>query len=626
MTVKDKFRLTLRGFRTIHELVPGYLPFSAIKAVLEALLPFISIFLSGRIITAIARKADWRELAFLVLLTVGLNFLVTLLLKLMTRIANFKGSHFWNVVDLPLDRKIQTMDYEYVEDSAVHARRDAITVKRQNIGRGLPHLYYWYFPIGIKSAFQVIFSVALAAGAFAGKPVRTNSAWDFVFSPWCTALLTALFLLSLAWDTHNQARRAKKESDAMSGGTDSIRVGNYYYRVLMDYRLGKDLKLYGMKETVQKEYRSMTEALNRMLGKWRRIAALYASLSGVNSIMMSSLMYAYVGLKALFGAFPVGNIVTYVGSLTQFTEGFGGLVELISDILLNAEDLREFFAFTDLPDQKYQGTLPVEKRAFCDGGDNDYEIEFRDVSFRYPGADAWALRHVSLRLRVGERMAVVGKNGSGKTTFIKLLCRLYDPTEGQILLNGVDIRKYQYDEYLSLFSVVFQDFSLFSFPLGQNVAASVEVEKERAAACLEKAGFGERLKTLPKGLDTCLYKDFEEDGVEISGGEAQKIALARALYKDAPFIILDEPTAALDPIAEYEVYSRFNEIVEDKTAVYISHRLSSCRFCGDIAVFDGGQIVQRGSHEELLAQRDGIYHTLWHAQAQYYTKETAAPG
>ena len=185
--------------------------------------------------------------------------------------------------------------------------------------------------------------------------------------------------------------------------------------------------------------------------------------------------------------------------------------------------------------------------------------------YRYLGAAP-----CELKFRVGERLAVVGKNGSGKTTFIKLLCRLYDPTEGEILLNGIDIRKYSYEEYLSLFSVVFQDFKLFSFELGQNVAASVEVDEERARACLEQAGFGTRLQELPKGLYTSLYKDFEEDGVEISGGEAQKIALARALYKDAPFLVLDEPTAALDPVAEYEVYTGFNRMVGNRTAVYIS--------------------------------------------------------
>ena len=247
----------------------------------------------------------------------------------------------------------------------------------------------------------------------------------------------------------------------------------------------------------------------------------------------------------------------------------------------------------------YKGSLSVEKR-----DDNEYYIEFCDVTFKYPNTDAYALRHVNLRFRVGEKLAVVG------------------PTEGEIRLNGVDIRKYDYDEYMAIFSVVFQDFQLFAYSLGQNVAASAEYDAKRAEACLREAGFEERLSSMPKGLDTSLYQDFDKNGIEISGGEAQKIAIARALYKNAPFIVLDEPTAALDPVSEYEVYRRFGEISGGKTAIYISHRLASCRFCDEILVFHEGQIVQHGAHEALLAQENGKYAELWNAQAQYYT-ETA---
>ena len=213
----------------------------------------------------------------------------------------------------------------------------------------------------------------------------------------------------------------------------------------------------------------------------------------------------------------------------------------------------------------------------------------------------------------------MGKNGAGKTTFIKLLCRLYDPTEGQILLNGIDIKLYDYREYIGLFSVVFQDFKLFSFSVGENVATSAEYDEEKATACLKQAGFEERLSTMPQGIHTNIYQ-VEDNGVEISGGEAQKIAIARALYKDAPFVILDEPTSALDPVSEYEIYRHFDQLVKDKTSIYISHRMSSCRFCDNIYVFDGGRIIQAGSHEELMQKEEGLYHQLWQAQAQYYTK------
>jgi ATP-binding cassette subfamily B protein len=324
------------------------------------------------------------------------------------------------------------------------------------------------------------------------------------------------------------------------------------------------------------------------------------------------MIYVFVGFKALAGVFSIGSVVKYVGAIYLFTSGLSQLIRSTSDIWMNAEYVQLYTDFLDTPDVKYKGTLPVEKRS-----DNAYEIEFRHVSFKYPGAQDYALLDFSLRLRIGERLAVVGMNGSGKTTMVKLLCRLYDPLAGEILLNGIDIKKYDYREYLGLFSVVFHDFKLFAFPVGQNVAASVDYDHEKAMAAFNEAGIGERILKMPHGLHTSIYK-VDEDGVDISGGEEQKIALARALYKDAPFIVLDEPTAALDPIAEFEVYSRFNEIVGTKTAVYISHRLSSCRFCSDIAVFHEGRLIQRGSHDSLIQDVNGKYYELWNAQAQYY--------
>jgi ABC-type multidrug transport system, ATPase and permease components len=214
-------------------------------------------------------------------------------------------------------------------------------------------------------------------------------------------------------------------------------------------------------------------------------------------------------------------------------------------------------------------------------------------------------------------MAIVGKNGAGKTTFIKLLCRLYDPTEGEILLNGINIKKYDYEEYLRVFSVVFQDFKLFSFSVAENVATSCEYDEDKLWKCLEQAGIKDRIEKLPEGINTNIYNN-QEEGIEISGGEAQKLAIARALYKDAPVVILDEPTSALDPVSELEIYERFNKLVEEKTSIFISHRMSSCRFCNNILVFDDGQIVQIGNHDELVSDKEGIYHSLWEAQAKYY--------
>ena len=342
----------------------------------------------------------------------------------------------------------------------------------------------------------------------------------------------------------------------------------------------------------------------------------YSSLHGLGesvSALFTGAIYVFTCLKALGGAFGVGSITQYVGAATQLSGSLTKLFSALAELKGNGKFLALTFEYLDIPNAMYQGSLTTEKR-----NDRAYQVEFKDVSFKYPGTEIWALRHVNVKFQIGSRMAIVGENGSGKTTFIKLLCRLYDPQEGEILLNGINIKKYDYREYMDIFSIVFQDFQLLSQPLGDNVAGGKEYDQDRVIKALEDAGFGERLKTMPEGLDTLLYRQYEDTGVEISGGEAQKIAIARALYRNAPFLVLDEPTAALDPMAEAEIYAQLNQIVEDRTAIYISHRLSSCRFCDEILVFDRGQVVQRGSHEELLGDETGKYFALWNAQARYY--------
>ena len=324
--------------------------------------------------------------------------------------------------------------------------------------------------------------------------------------------------------------------------------------------------------------------------------------------------YLFVCMYCATNVFPVGSVIKYIGYLNTLIDNVTVIFSYVTSLRANTQFIETYLSFFDIPNKMHQGSLTTGKSSLV----SNYKVEFRNVSFKYPGCEDYALRNLSFKFDIGSRLAIVGMNGSGKTTFIKLLCRLYDPTEGEILLNDVDIRQYSYSDYLSIFSVVFQDFRLFSFPLAQNVAVTEKYDSGKVIACLDEAGFGERLRTMSDGIETPLYKDFDENGVEISGGEAQKIALARALYKDAPFVILDEPTAALDPIAEAEIYAKFNNIVRGRTAIYISHRLSSCRFCDVIAVFDKGQIIQNGTHDELVANTEGKYYELWNAQAQYY--------
>ena len=391
--------------------------------------------------------------------------------------------------------------------------------------------------------------------------------------------------------------------------------------MLDENRLGRGYDLSGMDNRIYRQQLLM-DKISGQASKRHLETFTYANNKDVKYSIpvmffqhLSELVsYLIICFYCVLGAFPVGAVIKYVGYLANLTGSIGNLFYYMQEVEVNEKFLQVYLDYFDIKNDMYQGSLAVEKRS-----DKKFDVEFKNVSFKYPGSEQYALKNINLSLNVGERLAVVGMNGSGKTTFIKLLCRLYDPTEGEITMNDFSIRKYDYRQYLDIFSVVFQDYHLLAMPLGNNVASAASWDAEKAERLLEEVGFGERYSEMPKKLETPLYKNFDEDGVNISGGEAQKIALARALYKDAPFIILDEPTAALDPIAEAEIYARFDEIVGDKTAIYISHRLSSCRFCDKIAVFHEGEIVQVGTHEELLQDESGKYYELWNAQAQYYT-------
>ena len=408
----------------------------------------------------------------------------------------------------------------------------------------------------------------------------------------------------------------KKQAEAWNSAGDLMlrenRLGGGYSQS------GMDSRFYRQQEIVGKIDKDLAEGHKKVYSRINNLDFALRIPSYLFSKGSELCSYLVIALYCSLGAFPVGSVIKYVGYLGLLTGNIGILFFDLMELKNNEQFLETYLEYFDIKNDMYQGSLSVEKRS-----DKQFDIEFKDVSFRYAGADEYALKHISLNLKVGERLAVVGRNGSGKTTFIKLLCRLYDPTEGEIYMNDFNVRKYNYRQYLDLFSVVFQDYNLLAMPLGNNVASAAHWDTVKAEQKLFEVGFGERYKEMPQKLETPLYKNFDEDGVNISGGEAQKIALARALYKDAPFIILDEPTAALDPIAEAEIYSKFDEIVGDKTAIYISHRLSSCRFCDDILVFHEGSIVQHGAHEALLAQAGGKYAELWNAQAQYYTESPA---
>lgn len=614
ISFREAFRLNRRAMQIWWQEYPAIFLSSAVFSLVNALSPYVGIWFSARIINELAGARDVQTLIHLVTAALASAAVLSFLKAALERWKISRHAGYWEKANKIYTDKFFTMDFSSIDDPHT---QDLFAQIRQNLqwsSWGLTRLP-GNFEQAWNALIQIAGAVALSVSLFTLQVPDSSASLTWLTQPlFLLCLILLMLIVTLAapiLSTKAQSYRANCSDVARMGN----RKFGFYGFMAFDQRRALDVRMYRQNQLCRK-YSNIDDSYG-LKGPFAKMArgpmGILNSISFALSHVFTGLVYIFVGLKAYGGAFGIGSVTQYVGAVTSLANGVVKFFYTLGEMYTNASFLQTSFEFLDIPNSMYQGSLTVEKRA-----DRNYEIEFRDVSFRYPNTTAWALRHVSVKFRVGERLAIVGKNGSGKTTFIKLLCRLYDPDEGEILLNGINIKKYDYLEYLSVFSVVFQDFQLLAFSLGQNIATSAEYDSLRAEKCLDEAGLEADAPVRKNGLDTLLYKDFGDDGIEISGGEAQKIAIARTLYKDAPFIVLDEPTAALDPIAEAEIYEKFNEIVGDKTAVYISHRLSSCRFCDEILVFDQGAVVQKGTHEALVSDSSGLYQKLWNAQAQYY--------
>ena len=615
-TLRRAAAVHLRAIRELHRVTPQHFPVLTLYCLFGAITPYVTVFFSARVLTELAtlRRAEilWRWVLAGVLCT-GFAAIAKAALH---RRCNTLLNDLYGRKEMLFVHKIFRLDYSELDKQENHDLREQIKQNEQWSGWGLMHVPQLYSG-AVTGLLGLLSGAALTVSLFTA-PVPNSAGWLVVLNDPIFALVLAAGILIISILAGRLSARAMQcWGDFSEEATFGNRRFGHFGFLGRDKQRAIDIRMNDQQRLVRAYWSGGSVfGVHGVFAKAARgKMGVYASLGVCITTLTTGMIYLFTCLKALGGAFDVGSCTQYIGAATAMVTNVFALTDMIGTLKANTPYLEKTFAFLDIPNSMYQGSLTTEKRS-----DRRYEVEFRDVSFRYPGSDIWALRHVNMKFKVGKRLAIVGENGSGKTTFIKLLCRLYDPQEGQILLNGIDIRKYRYDDYMGIFSVVFQDFQLICQPLGNNVAGSMVYDRDRVKKALIDAGFADRLASMEKGLDTMLYKNLSEDGVEVSGGEAQKIAIARALYKDAPFIILDEPTAALDPIAEAEIYSKFDEIAGNKTAIYISHRLSSCKFCDEIAVFHEGAVVQQGSHAELLADRGGKYYALWTAQAQYYTE------
>lgn len=589
---KNLVRKTLKYFFPVAwKFDKTYFILSAINVVIGAAVPFPEIiFMPLLLDSLISPERDVRQIIIYAALMIGLRVVISLInTSLAVHLEKYQDK-FYNFVAEEISQRCMEMDFALTEN------KEAL----DQIHRGREGLDYSNGVHGISIAFFNILTNALKI-----LGVVTVLA---VSAPWMLLIIAVLLALS----TVVNSRKNKIEIKFFTDLSKIERVWSYILWEVESYRFGKDVRIYGAAKTLIKKSDEQTKRIIKFDVDWENKLYPLSVLDAIVTAIRDFGTYLYLGALAIFGRITIGTfsqLVTAGGTLNASVQGaiFG-----FQDIVKRCNYAYEVVKLMEYPPMLQKGDRRVENLK------TPHTIEFRNVSFSYPNTGVQVLKNVSITIKAGERLSVVGLNGAGKTTFIKLLCRLYDTDEGEILIDGVNIREYDYDEYMKLFSVVFQDFRLLSFTAKDNILLGAEESDEAVDAMFEKVGLLDKINSLPKGRDTMMFREFDRDGVQLSGGEQQKLAIARALYKDAPVVILDEPTAALDPVAEYEIYCKFNDLVGGKTAVYISHRLSSCKFCDRIAVFAEDTIKEYGTHDELADKPDGIYAEMFAAQAQYY--------
>ena len=606
MKMKERFHAICRFLTMVSQGNHRVLFWLLGSAFAAATLPYLSLFFSARILNLLLAKS-YRACLYTVVVFLLTQYGLGLFEKICRQYLDGQKELCLARTEQKITAKALELEFEKFEKTETMdaiRRTNVSSMGSGNVGDQLIVIHTL-----ITSLLSVLYALFFLLRLFLLSDSSRNNFFTSSFSMLALLLLCGV---QLALSSRINRRSTQKKIELNQGNDHSNSVANYLVNVMLEERRADDIRIGHLDHFLDVQFGKAMEHFLPMYLDFARFSAITDGKNALLSLLSNFAAYLVIGARALYGVLPIGDVLLYAGSVTRAMSDLqtflatGSEFDYINSYLSTYED------FIAQPSMAYDGTLPIEKR-----DDGQYEFAFHDVSFSYPGTNIPVLEHVTLSFAVGEKTALVGRNGAGKTTLIKLLCRLYEPTSGYITLNGIDIRKYSYKEYTQAFSVVFQDFHLFSLPLDENIAAGTEIDEAALQSSLAKVGLTECVQRLPQGTHTRLYNN-NGTGVDLSGGEAQRTAIARALYKDAPFVILVEPTAALDPIAEAEIYEQFSQMISGKTAVYISHRMSSCKFCDRIVVLDHGRIAEDGTHDTLLANH-GIYANLYETQAQYYT-------
>lgn len=582
------------------ERQPGFITALVISGLCWGAYPLIISFLPKIIIDMIQNKTSINQLiVILVLLTVALVIIGLIDDKV-------HNSQPWRFLHTKMGfiemrmKKAFSMDYKNLENPEILNLMDRARFATEGENDGVNGIYN-----NISCTARNMLTVTVTIGAVG------------IVNPLIVLLVIFLSFISYQILKITKVENQKKYTWAMPPYWRKIAYMNDFTN---DFAYAKDIRIYGMRNFINRKNKEINNEAHvitkRMFNRWILCS------TGMNGVffIQNIILYGWLIYSVLCNNMTLGNFALYIGIINEFCQNVTQIFDVIADnkrLSLEIDDYRNFLEYSD---EEYDECIEAKKLRL---NTEEYEFYFENVSFKYPGQEKYALENINITIVAGEKLAIVGMNGAGKTTFIKLLLRLYEPTAGRILLNGIDVRRYDKKEYYKVFAPVFQDVQCFAMSIKQNISMKLleDTDNEKIEECLKKSELDEKVGSLELKEDTELLKIFHSNGIDLSGGEKQKLMLARALYKGADVFILDEPTAALDALAENRMYKQFDEIVQGKTSIYISHRLASTRFCDRVAMFENGHIVEIGTHEELL-QNNMQYRKMYDVQSQYYKEET----
>lgn len=592
--------------------VSGLLIF--INPLLQSTLPFFPVIFGANIVNLLLADAALSTIMVQVYWMTGLTFVFSLAYAFTSMMFDRRQNTLYFEFSQEIINKGLSLPYSYLDSEQC---KDLLRKAHDsnNMFGGIGNLASNMSSLVqslVSLAYSVIlFNAVLSAGIYDPSKADGSLGYAFLANPWSTALVIGVVIVSVFITLLGSLILNIYFVKAMDKMQDSNRMFGVLVNILEDPKRGKDIRIFGMKEGMTKAMALTDESFNKALFPMKGKAGISTLVTTFASLLLVLAAYLFYGFQAWYGIISIGSILIAAGAVTGLSSALNTMVSSAVNLVPGVKAIGYYLDFLKVKPQE-SGTEKVE------GLTRPYVFSFNHVWFKYPNSAEWALEDVSFTIKPGTKMAVVGRNGAGKSTIVKLLTRFYEPTKGNITINGKDIESFDFAEYQKVIAVVFQDFTIFDYTIGENVAGSQEEDKDRMDQDLKIAGVYDRIQSLPKKEDTYCNTRLSKDGILFSGGESQKIAIARALYKDSPLIALDEPTSALDPMAEQEIYNSFGSLVEGKTSVFISHRMSSTRFCDRIIVIDKGKLVEDGTHDSLMKIPNGIYRRMFEAQAQYY--------